>query len=62
MAAGETPLRRNRDFNLLWSGQVLSDLGTRVAEIAMPLLVLALTGSPAKAGIAGFARRCRCSS
>ena len=54
MAAGETPLRRNRDFNLLWSGQVLSDLGTRVAEIAMPLLVLALTGSPAKAGIAGF--------
>jgi hypothetical protein len=49
------PLRRNRDFNLLWTGQVVSDLGTRISSIAFPLLVLALTGSPAKAGIVGFA-------
>jgi predicted MFS family arabinose efflux permease len=49
------PLRRNRDFNLLWSGQVLSSLGTRVSGIAIPLLVLARTHSPAKAGIAEFA-------
>jgi MFS family permease len=49
-----TPLRRNRDFLLLWSGQAVSELGTRGAEIALPLLVLALTGSPAKAGIVGF--------
>jgi MFS family permease len=49
------PLRRNRDFNLLWTGQVASDLGTRVADIAFPLLVLATTGSPAKAGVVGFA-------
>jgi predicted MFS family arabinose efflux permease len=49
------PLRRNRDFNLLWSGQVLSELGTRVSGIAIPLLVLARTHSPAKAGIAEFA-------
>jgi MFS family permease len=49
------PLRRNRDFNLLWGGQVLSDLGTRISGIAFPLLVLATTGSPAKAGIVEFA-------
>jgi MFS family permease len=49
------PLRRNRDFNLLWGGQVLSALGAEVSAIAFPLLVLALTHSPARAGIAGFA-------
>jgi MFS family permease len=49
------PLGRNRDFNLLWAGQVISDLGGRVSGIAFPLLVLAITGSPAKAGIVGFA-------
>jgi MFS family permease len=42
---------------LLWSGQAVSELGTRTAWIAYPLLVLALTGSPAKAGIVGFANR-----
>ncbi len=45
------PLSRNRDFNLFWIGQVLSDLGGRVSGIALPLLVLAITNSPAKAGI-----------
>ena len=55
MRMSTVPLRRNRDFNLLWSGQVLSDLGTRVSGIAVPLLVLAVTHSPAKAGIAEFA-------
>lgn len=49
------PLRRNRDFQLLWSGQAVSVLGSRMSSIAYPLLVLALTGSPAKAGIVGFA-------
>ncbi len=50
------PLRRNRDFMLLQSGQLLSNLGTQLTVIAYPLLVLALTGSAAKAGIVGFAR------
>jgi len=49
------PLRRNREFNLLWIGQVVSDVGTRVGLIAFPLLVLATTGSAAKAGIVEFA-------
>jgi MFS family permease len=50
-----TPLRRNRDFQLLWGGQAVSLLGSQISKIAYPLLVLAMTGSPAKAGIAGFA-------
>jgi len=44
---------RNRDFNLLWTGQVFSDLGGRVSSLALPLLVLAETHSPARAGVAG---------
>lgn len=48
-------LWRNRDFNILWTGQVVSDLGGRIAGIALPLLVLAETGSPAKAGVVAFA-------
>jgi MFS family permease len=49
------PLRRNRDFQLLWSGQAVSLLGSQTSRIAYPLLVLAMTGSPARAGISGFA-------
>ncbi len=49
------PLRRNRDFNLLWSGQALSDMGTQMSTIAYPLLILMITGSAAKAGIVGSA-------
>ena len=55
-AIEDHPLRRNRDFNLLWVGQVASDLGANVSAIAFPLLVLATTGSPVKAGIVAAAR------
>ena len=51
-----TPLRRNRDFVLLQSGQTLSTIGSESTAIAYPLLVLAVTHSPAQAGIVGFAR------
>ena len=40
---------------LLWTGQAVSVLGSRVSSIAYPLLVLALTRSPAQAGLVGFA-------
>jgi hypothetical protein len=50
------PLRRNRDYVLLQIGQLLSSAGTQTTSIAYPLLVLAVTGSPAKAGIVAFAR------
>ena len=48
-------LWRNRDFNLLWSGQCLSDLGSAVSDLALPLLVFGLTGSPSRAGLVGTA-------
>ena len=50
------PLRKNRDFLLLQTGQVLSTIGSESTAIAYPLLVLGVTHSPAKAGIVGFAR------
>jgi MFS family permease len=50
------PLRKNRDFLLLQSGQVLSTIGSESTAIAYPLVVLAITHSPVKAGVVGFAR------
>jgi len=41
---------------LLQIGQLLSSAGTSSTSIAFPLLVLAVTHSPAKAGIVAFAR------
>ena len=49
-------LWRNRDYMLLWSGQVISSIGTQVSQLAFPLLILALTRSPAQAGFAGALR------
>jgi predicted MFS family arabinose efflux permease len=49
-------LWRNRDYMLLWSGQTVSTTGTLVSGIAFPLLILAVTRSPAQAGIAGALR------
>ena len=41
---------------LLQAGQLLSSAGTQATSVAYPLLVLAVTGSAARAGIVGFAR------
>lgn len=49
-------LWRNRNFMLLWSGQLVSSLGTQISQLAFPLLVLALTHSAALAGIVGALR------
>src|SRR5437588_9580179 len=49
-------LWRNRDYMLLWSGQIVSNVGSMVSQLAFPLLILALTGSPAQAGLAGALR------
>ena len=46
----------NLDYMLLWSGQVVSNVGTQVSTLAFPLLILALTNSPAQAGFAGALR------
>ncbi|HLJ32337.1 MAG TPA: MFS transporter, partial [Ktedonobacteraceae bacterium] len=45
------PLWRNRDYLLLLSGQAVSSVGSQVSLVAFPLLILALTNSPAEAGL-----------
>ncbi|MEU6862121.1 MFS transporter [Streptomyces sp. NPDC046876] len=49
------PLRRNRDFGLLWGGAGLSLLAGRATAVAYPLTVLWVTGSPGDAGLVGTA-------
>ncbi|HEX5496538.1 MAG TPA: MFS transporter [Mycobacteriales bacterium] len=51
--AEPVPLRRNRSFNLLWLGSLWAVMGIEVADIGYPLVILALTGSPARAGLFG---------
>ncbi len=53
--AALSALRGNRNFRLVWIGQVLSDLGSQIGSIAYPLLVLALTHSALIAGAVGTA-------
>ncbi len=56
VARRAVPLWRNRDFLLLWTGQIVSSFGTQVSQLAFPLLMLAITGSPAQAGLLGALR------
>ncbi|WP_063753453.1 MFS transporter [Streptomyces sp. NRRL S-87] len=53
--AAPPPLRRNRDFLLLWTGAGLSALGLRASVAAYPLLMIFFGGGPAGAGVVGFA-------
>jgi predicted MFS family arabinose efflux permease len=50
-ARGTLPLRRNLRFQTLWIGTTASTLGVSVADIAYPLTILAITRSPALAGL-----------
>jgi len=50
-AARPASLWHNRDFLLLWSGQIVSAIGSQVSLIAFPWVILAVTGSPAQAGL-----------
>ena len=49
----EQPLARNRDFKVLLTSQAVSSLGDGVSFTALPLLVLALTGSAFAMGVVG---------
>jgi MFS family permease len=53
--ATATAPRFSANFRLLMAGSFVSMLGSRVSSMAYPLLVLMLTGSAAKAGLASFA-------
>jgi MFS family permease len=55
-AAPEEQLRpeklwHNRDFLRIWLGSIVSSIGSGIVKLAAPLLVLALTDSPAIAGL-----------
>ena len=50
-SSSPSPLWRNRNYLLLWSGQTISDLGSAISNLAFPLLVLALTRSPLQASV-----------
>ncbi|GAA4607658.1 MFS family permease [Actinoplanes octamycinicus] len=45
------PLWRHRDFRLLLGGRLISQLGDQLQFLALPLLVVTLTGSSAQAGL-----------
>jgi MFS family permease len=45
------PLWRNLQFQTLWIGGSMSTLGVAVADVAYPLAILAITGSPGRAGL-----------
>jgi MFS family permease len=51
--SGLRELRHNHDFTVLWVGQTVSELGTRVSMFVFPLIAYAVTGSAMLAGIAG---------
>jgi len=42
---GLRALRRNHDFTVLWIGQTISELGSRMSMFVLPLFAYALTGS-----------------
>ncbi len=45
------PLWRNRDYLLLIGGQGVSAIGSQISLVAFPLLIFALTRSPAQTGL-----------
>ncbi|SDP98343.1 MFS transporter [Lentzea jiangxiensis] len=50
------PLRKNFQFQLLWFGGAVSQLGTQLTTVALPLLLYAVTGSIFWAGVVAGVR------
>jgi MFS family permease len=48
-----SPLRRHRDFRLVFVGQLVSTFGTFITYVALPVQVFALTKSSAAVGLIG---------
>lgn len=54
--AAPVPLRRNRDFLLLWTGNWMQFFGSRMSSVCYPLLALQISGgSPSAVGLASAA-------
>jgi MFS family permease len=54
----ERPFRvlRHRDFRLIWSAEVLSQIGTQIQRVAVAWQVFELTGDPFHLGLLGLVR------
>ena len=46
------PMRKNRDFMLLWSAEAVSEFGTSMSVLVFPLIGYAVSGSTREAGLA----------
>lgn len=49
---GNKPLSRNRNYSILWTSQLLSELTIEIVAVAVPLLVMARSGSALEVGLA----------
>ena len=47
---------RHRNYRLFWTGNFLSNIGTWMHQVALGWLVLEMTNSPFRLGLAGFAQ------
>lgn len=56
LAIDITPLRRSRDFRLLFAGQLVSTLGRQITAVAVPYQVYQLTRSTLAVGLLGLAQ------
>ncbi|HYU94397.1 MAG TPA: MFS transporter, partial [Actinomycetota bacterium] len=54
LAVDITPLRASRDFRLIWTGLLVSELGYQFTLVATFVQVQRLTGSPAAVGVIGL--------
>ncbi len=51
VAVDTRPLRDSRSFRLLWTGQAVSDVGSRITLVAIPFQVYEITGSTLAVGL-----------
>ena len=50
----DRPLLLTRDFGLVWSGQLISQIGDGISRLALLWFVYAVTGSPIKTSVIGL--------
>jgi len=54
LATGYRPLLLTRNFGLVWSGQLISQIGDGISRLALLWFVYAVTGSPLKTSMIGL--------
>ena len=54
LAVNTEPLRKSRDFRLLWTGELISQIGSQITLVALYVQIFKLTDSPAAVGLVGL--------